>query len=197
MDSGITFREAKAGDSTDLALILDIAGRGLPTWAWSQFTERGQSSFERGREQIKTDITAYIHYKDWYVVELKGAVVGAFCGFSVESPYPEIDFTEVLEPLHPILGLEKIASGCWLVQAIALFPEGRGKGCAQTILSQAEKATQSSGAQKIALQVEELNEVALCIYKKFGSFKIARRQAIPFPGSDDTGDYILMQKSLR
>ena len=53
------------------------------------------------------------------------------------------------------------------------------------------------GLKSISLQVEEVNNIALEIYKKNGFEEIDRRPYIPFPGSHDTGDFILMMKNLK
>ena len=63
-------------------------------------------------------------------------------------------------------------------------------------LDKADEIARSSGAAKVALQVEEVNETAHGTYKKFGYYEVNRRPFIPFPGSVDTGDYILMFKDL-
>ena len=53
------------------------------------------------------------------------------------------------------------------------------------------------GLKSISLQVEEVNNSALGIYKKNGFEEIDRRTYITFPGSRDTGDFILMMKNLK
>ena len=196
MNNSLQFRSATEDDSTELALILDVAGRGLPAWGWSQITKKGQSCLELGREQIRTDTSRSLHFENWHVAEFQNKFVGAFYGFSVEDPYPEIDFDTVPECFHPILELEKVASGCWLLQAMAIFPEHRGKGFAGQLLSKAESVAKASGTNRIALQVEEVNKVAFGFYQKNGYVEVDRRPYIPFPGSDDTGDYVLKCKVL-
>ena len=53
-----------------------------------------------------------------------------------------------------------------------------------------------NGANKITLQVEEVNKIALKTYTTNGYKELARRELIPFPSSQDTGDIILMEKNL-
>ena len=55
MSNSLQFRSATEEDCTELALILDVAGRSLPSYLWSQDTRQGQSYFEYGREEIRTD----------------------------------------------------------------------------------------------------------------------------------------------
>ena len=192
----LKFRIGQENDSTQLALILDSAGRRLPSYLWGQHTDPGQSVFEYGREKIRTDIIRQSFHKNWYVAETQNNFVGAFFGFLVEKPYPETDFDALSKCMHPIIELEQLASGSWLLQALAILPEYRGNGFVRQFLDKAELVAQEAGANRIALQVEEINEVAVNIYQMNRYFELARRPYVSFPGSDDSGDYILMCKQL-
>ena len=192
----LDFRKARQADSTDLTLCMDAAARGLSAWGWSNFSNKGQSAFEFGRERIRTDESSKLYFKNWVVCELNNNLIGAFLGFTVDDPYPEIDFDNLPKYFHPIIELERCASGSWLLQAISILPEFRGKGYAIHILSEVEADAKQSGVKQIALQVESENEVAFGFYQRNGYREIERRPSIPFPGSKDSGDYILMCKDL-
>ncbi len=196
MGNALLFRSATEDDCTELALIRDIAGRRMPTYLWSQETGQGQSYFEYGREKIRTDANYNAYFKNWLVAESQSKFVGAFFGFSVEDPYPEIDLDAVPECFRPCIELERVASGCWLLQAIAILPQYRGKGLARQLLGKAESVAKDSGTNRIALQVEEVNEVAFKTYQSNGYVEVDRRPYVHFPGSDDTGDVVLMWKEL-
>jgi GNAT superfamily N-acetyltransferase len=196
MGNALQFRSATEDDCTELALMLDVAGRRLPSYLWSQEVGQGQSYFEYGREAIRTDANRNSYFKNWLVAESQSKFVGAFFGFSVEDPYPEIDLDAVPECFRPCIELERVASGCWLLQVIAILPQYRGKGLARQLLDKAESVARDSGTNRIALQVEEVNEIAFNTYMRNGYIELDRRPYIPFPGSDDTGDYVLMWKEL-
>ena len=196
MGNALQFRTATEDDCTELALIRDIAGRRMPSYLWSQEVGQGQSYFEYGREKIRTDANYNGYFKNWLVAESQSKFVGAFFGFSVEDPYPEIDLDAVPECFRPCIELERVASGCWLLQAIAILPQYRGKGLARQLLDKAESVAKDSGTNRIALQVEEVNEVALKTYRSNGYVEGDRRPYVHFPGSEDTGDVVLMWKEL-
>ena len=196
MSNTLQFRTATEDDCTELALMLDVAGRRLPSYLWSQEVRQGQSYFEYGREKIRTDTNRNSYFENWLVAESQDKFVGAFFGFSVEDPYPEIDLDAVPECFRPCVELERIARGCWLLQAIAILPLYRGKGLARQVLGKAESVARDSGTNRIALQVEEVNEVAFKTYQRNGYIEVDRRPYVHFPGSDDTGDYVLMWKEL-
>ena len=196
MGNSLQFRNATEDDCTELALIRDIAGRRMPSYLWSQETVQGQSYFEYGREEIRTDANSNSYFKNWLVAEFQDKFVGAFFGFSIENPYPEIDLDAVPECFRPCIELERVAIGCWLLQAIAILPEYRGKGLARQLLNKAGSVAKDSGTNRIALQVEEVNEVAFKTYQRNGYVEVDRRPYVHFPGSDDTGDVVLMWKEL-
>ena len=196
MDNALQFRTATEDNCTELALILDVAGRRMPSYLWSQETGQGESYFEYGREKIRTDANYNGYFKNWLVAESQSKFVGAFFGFSVEDPYPEIDLDAVPECFRPCIELERVASGCWLLQAIAILPQYRGKGLARQLLDKAESVAKDSGTNRIALQVEEVNEVAFKTYQSNGYVEVDRRPYVHFPGSEDTGDVVLMWKEL-
>ena len=196
MGNALQFRTATEDDCTELALIRDIAGRRMPSYLWSQEVGQGQSYFEYGREKIRTDANNNAYFKNWLVAEFQDKFVGAFFGFSIENPYPEIDLDAVPECFRPCIELERVASGCWLLQAIAILPQYRGKGLARQLLDKAGSVAKDSGTNRIALQVEEVNEVAFKTYRSNGYIEVDRRPYVHFPGSEDTGDVVLMWKEL-
>ena len=192
----LTFREGNPNDATNLALILDTAGRRIPAYFWSHYAAQGQSFFEFGREKIRNEPDTGSYCKNWSVGEVNSELVGAFFGFIVENPYPEIDYENEPDWWIPFLELEKIASGSWLLQAISILPEYRGKGLAKEFLAKTDEVARSEGVTNITLQVEEINHIALKTYKSHGFSEIARKKLIPFSFSDDTGDIVLMRKAI-
>jgi len=192
----LKFRSGTQVDSTSLALILDSAGRRLPSYFWSLYADEGQSFFEFGREQIRTDAKDTSYCCNWHIGETDNKFIGAFYGFSVENPYPEIDYEKEPNWWTPYLELERIAAGSWLLHIVSILPEYRGQGYAKAFLTYAEKVAKKEGAKKITLQVEEINQIALRTYIKNDYLEVDRRKIIPFPFSKDTGDIILMEKRL-
>ena len=190
------FRAGKIDDAITLTLILDAAGGRIPSYFWSLYAAEGQFFFEFGRENIRTNHDGKSFHKNWKIAELDNKLLGAFFGFRIANPYPEVNYEEEPEWWIPFLELEEIAAGSWLLQAISVLPEFRGQGHANALLARAEEEAKASGAKKITLQVEEINQIALKTYTSNGYAELARRELIPFPFSQDSGDIILMGKNL-
>ena len=197
MENSVQFRTGIESDATSLALLFDAAGRRIVSYFWSLYAAEGQSFFEFGRENIRTNDEGKSFHKNWQIAELDNKLLGAFFGFRVPDPYPEISYDEEPEWWVPFLELEKSAAGSWLLQAISVLPEYRGQGHAHALLSKAEEVAKDNGANKITLQVEAINQIAVKTYTSNGYTELARRELIPFPFSQDTGDIILMEKNLK
>ena len=196
MGNKLQFRSATEDDCTHLTLIRDMAGRRMPAYLWSQEVVQGQSCFEYGRERIRTDASFDAYFKNWRVAQLGSKFVGAFFGFLVDDPYPDRDLETVPECFRPCVELEKVASGAWMLQAIAILPEYRDKGFARQLLDEAARVASEAGTNRIALQAEEVNSVALRTYTRSGFVEVDRRPYVHFPGSQDSGDVILMCKEI-
>ena len=196
MTQGLTFRTGRPEDASDLAILFDAASRRMSSWYWSTLAAPGQSWAEVGRDRLLTLPEATSYHSKWQVAQSEGMTVGAFFGFSVPDPYDRLDLNALPPPLRALFELEVVAKGCWLLQAVALFPESRGKGHGPALIERACLAASDAGHRRIALEVESPNTGALSLYRKSGFFEWERRAYVPFSGSDDEGDWILMAKDL-
>ena len=194
--SEIFFRAGLPQDSSDLAILIDAASRRICTWYWSTMAAAGQSWLEVGRSSILNQPDETWYHTNWLVAERQGQTIGALFGFSIPDPYDRIDLSQWHEVFHPVVHMEMTAKGCWLLQAIALFPEYRGLGYGPVLIAKACDAARAAGHVRIVLQVESPNTGAIALYRKCGFVEWERHAYVPFPGSDDSGDWILMVKDL-
>jgi len=82
------------------------------------------------------------------------------------------------------------------VNALAAYPEFRGRGLGTRLLTEAEAIALGTGATAISLIVAEENRGAKRLYERAGYREAARRPLVPFPGLGHTGDWVLMAKPL-
>jgi GNAT superfamily N-acetyltransferase len=196
MIEALTFRAGWPGDASDLAVLLDAASRRITSWFWGTLAAPGQSWFEVGRSRILELSESTSHHSKWHVAEAEGRTVGAFFGFSVPDPYDRLDLNALAPTLRAMFELEVVAKGCWVLQAVALFPEQRHKGYGPALIARACEVARAAGHRRIALEVESPNTGAIALYSKCGFVEWERRAYVPFPGSDDEGDWILMAKDI-
>ena len=194
----VTFslRPATREDAVDLAILMDMASRGLVNWMWSRIAEAGQSALEVGRERLRQRADLPSHYSRWIVAEQDGEVMGGFAGYVVPDPYDAGDVSDLPDVYGPLLELEALAAGSWFLMAIAVYPEFQRQGLGSDLIEAAMAAARKLGAARIALTVSAANDPACRLYQRHGFRETARRRAIPFPGSGDIGDWVLLSRSL-
>jgi ribosomal protein S18 acetylase RimI-like enzyme len=190
------FRPAQKSDASNLAVLLDSAGRGLVAWLWTTLRNPGQSILEVGRGRILTKTDSPSHFTKWTVAEIDGEIAGGLTGFVVPDADQTRDVSELPEAYRLHLELEALAVGTWYLMIVSVFPEHRGRGLGTALLAEAERLARRSGAHQISLLVESANAGALKLYLRCGFRERARRPFLPFPGSTDEGDWLLMVKDI-
>ncbi len=196
MTINLKFRGATINDADHLVALLDAASRRLASWYWSTMSEPGQSYFEVGRNRIRTKTESPTYFKNWLIAELDGRIAGALNGYYIAKPYDPGDISELPDIYTPMIELEAVAEGTWYLQVASVYREFRGKRIGTAMLSKAEAIARSSGANRLSLMVESANKDAHRLYERFGFTDWASRPFIPFPGSSDKGDWILMGKDV-
>lgn len=196
MRTTLRFRQARESDAVDLACLIDCASRGLALWLWSTLRKPGQSAIEVGRQRIRTQAASPLHYGAFTVAEIEGMIAGALTGRLIPIPHERGDSADLPDTFAPVLELEAVAAGSWYLNVVAVYPEFRGRGLGSALLRQAEELARLTEATQMSLIVEEANSSALKLYLRYGFEEWARRSYIPFPGSMDEGDWILLRKDI-
>lgn len=189
-------RPAREHDAVHLAVLMDIASRGLVSWYWSRLASAGQPTMEIGRTRIRTRIDLPSHFSRWIVAENEREIVGAFAGYMIPDPYNPSDVSELPEVYAPLLELETIAAGCWFLTSLSVYPEFRHRGIGSSLLQAAISQARDYPAHRMALTVSSENRQALALYLRNGFTEAARRRYIAFPGSSESGDWILLARDL-
>ena len=80
------FRPATKADAAALAVLVDIAGEGLPAHLWSTLRAPGQSILEMGRERAAREEGGF-SYRNARVAEVNGEVAASLVGYRLDDPY--------------------------------------------------------------------------------------------------------------
>jgi ribosomal protein S18 acetylase RimI-like enzyme len=196
MAPDVSFRAATRADVASLAVLVDIAGEGLPAYMWSTLAAPGQSVLELGRERAGRDSGGGFSWKNAVVAEVNGEVAGGLVGYRLDDPYDLATLAEIPPVVQPLVKLEAKAPGSWYVNVLATFPEFRGLGIATTLLEIAESNANDAGARALSVIVAGWNEAAERLYRRAGYEAVATEPAIPFPRCPHEGDWVLMVRSL-
>lgn len=188
----IAFRPATPNDCPHLVLLADMATRRLTSFLWGQAASAGQSAFEVGRDIIRNRQSHFTHFSNWRVAEGRGQVVGAISGYVIS----ESSLAPVPDVVAPLNELKAMAVGTWYMSAVAVYPEYQGEGFGKSLLAEAERMARATGKDRLTLMVGSFNARAYGLYRKAGFAEWDRRPFAAFPGSDETGEWILMGKNL-
>ncbi len=191
----VSFRDGAPADASDLAILADAAGRRIVSWIWDGDAAPGESSFDLGRTVIRSAEDNTTHHSYWRVAEINGEVVGGL-NSHLMAPSDSAYVASQDEVVRSLLELKAMAVGTWYISVAAVFPELRGRGIGTKILAEAELVASAAGINRMSLMVVSANQGALRLYERFGYSEWARDAFVPFPGSDPSGDWILMAKDL-
>lgn len=191
-----TLRPATLADASALAVLMDMAAQGMPSLLWSTLAAPAQSALEVGRDRARREEGGF-SYRNAIVAELNGEVVGSLIGYRLDDPFAPGNSDDLTEEMaRPILTLEAKVPGSWYIDALAAFAELRGKGVGTKLLEAAETKGREAGARTMSVIVGSWNQAAARLYARVGYAEIAREAAALPPDFPQSGDWVLMTKSL-
>lgn len=193
MSSEIQYRPARLRDCAALAILIDIAGEGLPAVLWRGLKAHGQSVLEFGRHRAQREEGGF-SYRNAYMAELDGEIAGTLIGYPLDDPYELDGLDEVPEMVRPLIKLEAEAPGSWYVNVLATFPEFRRRGVGEGLLALADRKAEETAAPSLSIIVGSWNEEATRLYRRRGYAETARQEALPAAEWAQRGDWILMVK---
>jgi ribosomal protein S18 acetylase RimI-like enzyme len=188
-------RPALRADSANLALLADMATRGLSTFLWGLAAKSGQTPLDLGGTSIGDDAGSLLYYPNWQVAERGNDLVGAVYGY-VLGHQPVATDPRAAQVLQPLCDLKNLAIGSWYISALAVFPQARGGRVGHSLLRQSEHLAVKASAPEITLMVGSFNTGARALHESLGYLERARQAFVPFAGSDGGGHWIFMAKSL-
>jgi len=195
MEGPATFRPAAKADASALAVLVDIAGEGLPAYLWSTLKAPGQSILDVGRERAARE-TGGFSYRNAIVAEVGSEIAACLVGYRLDDPYDLTGLEDIPPLVRPLVLLEAKAPGSWYVNVLATFPEFRRRGFGAALLGIAKQRAREEGAHALSVIVAAENERAARLYKAAGYEPLATAPIVAFPGCPHGGDWLLMVKPL-
>lgn len=190
-----TFRAANLRDASALAVLVDIAGEGVPNWLWHNLAGPGCSALEVGRARARRNEGGF-SYRHATLVEIDLEAVACLIGYPLDDPYDLTGLENMPAYVQPLVRLEAQAPGSWYVNVLATFPEFRGHGTGARLLKIAETKGREAGAPAMSIIVGSWNEGAIRLYRRAGYDTAATERAILPPEFPQSGEWILMIRPL-
>ena len=196
MTNDTNFRLAATSDARALAMLIDIAGEGLPSSIWRQSSAEDQDPIDIGMERARRE-TGGFSYRNAVVAEVvDGNVVGMLLGYPIEVA-PKDGPEDVPPAFAPFLDLEAKSVGTWYVNALAVMPGYQGRGIGSSLMAEAERQAAASQVARLSIQVFAQNTSAYTLYRRLGYIETARSPVRTFPCQPYyTGDVVLLEKDV-
>ena len=178
-------------DASTVARLNDMASGGLLFSTWATAAGTAGDPWEQGRLQQIDQMNS-----GWVMIVLdqgKGVEAVLMGQAHPEDPVA----TDGVDPVWvPLIELENLVPGSWVLNVIATLPECRGRGHGALLIEQAEALARKGGHSKLALVVSDANADAIRLYHRTGFSEVSRR---PIEKGDWDGpgdDWVLMVKPL-
>lgn len=191
MTSGVHLRPATLHDAVHLAMLVDMAAKGMSVKVWQGLAAPGQSPLEVGRARAMREGVSFT-YRNATMAEEGPAVVGGLVGYVIVPD--DTDIATLPPPFRPILELERLVPGHWYVNVLAVYPEHRGRGIGSLLLQEADRIGAGSAPGGMAIIVDESNAVARRLYVRHGYREVATRPIVPMPGVHAGEHFVLLAK---
>lgn len=197
--SAIELRPATQRDASDIVVLGDIAGHGLPILIWRMMMQMGENSFasvlEVARDRVLQEDTPF-SWRNAMIAETGGEVAGMLVGYRQPDSFDRSILNQVPDVLRPLLELEGEAPGSWYINQLAVFAAHRGKGIGAALVANAEERASRDGADALSLIVEDTNEGARRLYRRLGFEDTASRPFVGIADGPDADEWLLMVKQL-
>lgn len=189
------FRRANRADAQALAELVNIAGDGLPYYLWQQMADADQSPWEIGQERARRESGAF-SYKNAIVREADNAIVSCLIGYPLADDPPSSDYSGLPAMFVPLQQLEDLASGTWYINALATYPDHRGKAYGRELLLLAESQALELQKRGMSLIVADSNAGALRLYQRTGYDECASRPMVKEAWQHPGASWVLLVKEL-
>jgi ribosomal protein S18 acetylase RimI-like enzyme len=188
-------RRATKEDGRALAELTEFAGGGIPGYLWSQQAKEGQPPIEVGIERVTRE-DATFSYRNAVVAEVDERVAAMMLVYRLPEDQDDTDLDELPDLLRPFVELELRVPGSFYINALATYPEHRGRGLGTKLLEAAHTLASEAGCEILSLEVFGQNEAPLRLYERHGFQAVARLAVMPHPGYPYDGDVVLMTRKV-
>ncbi len=192
----IALRNAIKSDAADLAILENVASKGLAMWFWQGAVNagKGEDPLQWGKERMG-NARLPNGYQNAVVATEGTEILGAANGYIAEHD-EESSVKSANKILKPIYTLFDQCIGDWYLDSIAVYSTARGKGIGAMLLENCFKRAKQSGVKKFSLIAEDGNSTALAFYTSRGFVEINRLQYIAFNDQPASRNWLLLSKNV-
>ncbi|UPK00885.1 GNAT family N-acetyltransferase [Bradyrhizobium sp. 170] len=189
-----TFRRATPEDVGTLAEFVHFASEGFALYLWTQIAGPERDPWQIGRERLLRG-TSDMSCRTAVIAEASGKPASGVIGYPL-SDKPEPASSQIPEVLLPLHELRNKAPDTWYVQALAAYPEYRGRGHGSALLAEAETLAASVGKRSLSLVVSDTNTGARKLYERCGYREAAHCKMVKEQWVHPGTNWVLLRKDL-
>ena len=184
----VVLRPARKEDAPALRRVFELASEGLAPWVWAQSARPDADADQIGLESMQKKIDKAAP-GTILMAEIDGQVAGGVVTYDIGDEPEEIE-ADTPPVFVPLIELENMAPRTHYVNALAVFPEFRGRGIGRRLL---RAALAHQGPNGMSLIAEDSNSMALSLYASEWYVETARRPTVPAAGLNFPGkNWILL-----
>ena len=189
-------RAATLDDAAALAVLVNMAGEGMPEYLWGKMAqESGESAWEIGEQRARRE-TGGFSYRNSVVREENGSVVAGLIAYALAAE-PEPGRFDGMPPMFvPLQELEDMVPNTWYVNVLATLPEHRGRGFGGELLRVAEELARANACTGLSLIVADANHGARRLYARSGYEEVATRPMVKEDWDGSGEGWVLMKRAL-
>ncbi len=124
-----SIRPATLADASALAVLVDIAGEGMPNWLWRTLAGPGASALAVGRDRARRDEGGF-SYRHATIAELGDEIAASLIGYPLDDPYDLTGVDALPAYVQPLVRLEGASAGllvCERARHLSGVPRARDR----------------------------------------------------------------------
>ena len=178
----VVLRNATVEDAPVFRRVFEQAGEGLAQWVWQQSATPDKHLRAVGLERVQKKLST-AEPGTVIVADLNGQAAGGVITYDIGAE-PEAIEPDTPDVFVPLIELENQALRTHYVNALAVFPEFRGRGIGRMLLQAASANALENGMSLIA---QNANRSAIALYESEGYVEVATRPVIEGQGWTSPG----------
>jgi GNAT superfamily N-acetyltransferase len=184
-------RHPTVDDAPALADFINMAGEGMPLYFWDQMAGEDEDPWMLGRRRMAEKAET----GEVFVVDEGAGAIATLMGYPVSAiPEPIADDERAI--FVPLIELENLAPSTWYVNALAAYPEARGRGYGARLLALAEDLARAQNLTAMSIIIASGNAGARRLYERSGYAETARRAIVKDGWECDSDEWVLLVKQL-
>lgn len=192
-ERAVTIAPACAGDSRDIAALIDLAGEGIPRAIWQHYAPALQEPLAFGAERAASG-SGNFSWRNARLAKQDSIVLGMVLAYRLPDTASDLSDAHPLEV--PLVALESQAPGTFYINAVAVYTDEQSQGVGQRLIEEAHRMARAAGCERSSLIVFAHNLRARALYRRLGYVEQARQPAIDHPDFRILGECVLMTRDV-